>query len=224
MINLSIKKFIKYLIITLCVLIFLSVFFSFVRQFYLDNLAINNLNELFNTNVEANIPTFFTVCLILINSVILLVVAKNDVKTKSFYWYFWSALFFFLAIDELAQIHEKASILIVQDKAFSAILPQGWVSLWFIFVVIVSIISIKFLLSLPKNTRNQIIVAGLIYITGALIFEVIGGHYDNNKLYHKICTTIEEFLEMGGMIIFISAFLNYLCDLSIDIKIKLIDL
>lgn len=81
----------------------------------------------------------------------------------------------------------------------------------------------KFIFSLPFRTKALFILAGAIYVGGAIGMESIGGYIADTPGLHPaayaVAATIEELLEMLGVIIFIYALLSYiksqLCDLSI---------
>ena len=47
---------------------------------------------------------------------------------------------------------------------------------------VVRAINLKFFISLPKLLKFQIMIAGIIIFTGALAFEIIGGHFADNKI------------------------------------------
>jgi hypothetical protein len=71
---------------------------------------------------------------------------------------------------------------------------------------------LKFVLNLPKVTRNLFIVSGIVYVAGAVGCEMIGGHFF--KVYGKthlwwIAVTFEEMLEISGLILFNYALLDY---------------
>ena len=59
-------------------------------------------------------------------------------------------------------------------------------------------------------------MAATIYIGGALGTELIGGHYadlhGNNTWTYSMIVTVEESLEMAGLIVFIWALLKYCAD------------
>jgi len=222
MLNLSIKNFTKLLITVLFFLTFIDAAFLIIKFYHtINNENVINLYQLFDTNLEANIPTFFSVFLILVNAFILYLIGKNDEEKKSRLWFFWSALFLFGAIDELAQIHEFIDILIKNSLALHHLFSFGWVSLWALYAIIIILINLKLFVSLPKLIKFQIMIAGIILIAGALAFEIIGGYFADNKINYKICTSIEEYMEMFAMIVFANAFLKYLYHINSNLKVNL---
>ena len=70
------------------------------------------------------------------------------------------------------------------------------------------------MLYLPKPVRHSFIVAAILYLGGAIGFELISGKYAelygmDNWIYSMILITIEESLEIAGIIFFIRALLKY---------------
>ena len=67
-----------------------------------------------------------------------------------------------------------------------------------------------FLWSLPAGTRNAFIVAGCIYVGGAVGVEIIGEPMDEDAMTYNLTTVVEEGMEMGGVILFLAALLRYM--------------
>lgn len=90
----------------------------------------------------------------------------------------------------------------------------GWVTVGIIFVVIAATYYYRFLFSLPRNTRNLFLLAATSFITGAIVVESFTGlyayNYGDETYFYLLIGTLEEFLEMLGIIIFIQALLSYL--------------
>jgi hypothetical protein len=69
--------------------------------------------------------------------------------------------------------------------------------------------------ALDRSTRNLIIASGVIFLTGALLFEAFGGWYyerieQSTDMVYVTITTVEETLEIAGLILFLHTLLNYL--------------
>ena len=83
-----------------------------------------------------------------------------------------------------------------------------------VLIIFLAVFYSRFLFKLPKATRISFIIAGLIYITGLLGIEMLGGYYyelhAGESLTYSLITTLEESLEMLGLILFIRALLDYL--------------
>ncbi len=172
---------------------------------------------LFNVDFERNIPAFYSWTALLVCSILLGIIAytkKVSCERYVNYWRALSAIFLYLSLDESIGIHEKF-IKPLQDKFHTTgFLYFAWVIPSAIFVFICLLAFLQFLTALPAKTRRLFLIAGTIYVSGALGMEMVGGYYTYFYAYkditYTIITTIEESLEMLGIIIFIYALLNYI--------------
>ena len=73
---------------------------------------------------------------------------------------------------------------------------------------------LKLFLNLPKRTKYLFVLSCSIFLIGQLAFEMLEGKhaeiYTRNNLTYAVYYTIEEFLEMMGLTIFIYALLDYI--------------
>lgn len=175
----------------------------------------------FYFNTEGNLPTVYSFLLLCLCSVMLWIVSGmpgEGEKKKRIYWRMLSALFLFLAVDELISIHETFS-----DNAEAAFDAAGKGYLYFAWVVpyvlifgVLFILLLRFFIGLPRQTKTLFAVAACTYLMGAVGFEMIGGNYifvqgeeAKQSLSYMLMVTIEELLEMIGLIVFIHALLEY---------------
>lgn len=70
-----------------------------------------------------------------------------------------------------------------------------------------------FIISLPSNTRNNVILAGILFVIGAVGFEMLEGLFRHSEIASMYLSsffiTIEELLENLGVVVFISTLLAY---------------
>lgn len=191
--------------------------FVLYLRFGLGHLTLHGMISMFNFDDERNLPTLFSGLLILSCAVTLWRVSKTKTENQAgltFYWKALSAFTLFLFLDEIFSIHEIAN-----HKMFKDIWPYGdgffyfaWVVPYLFLVGVAFLFFIKFLMKLPAATRIQFITAGAIYAGGALGMELIGGkyhHHNGPNVYYFVIITIEELLEMLGMVRFFSAILKH---------------
>ena len=72
----------------------------------------------------------------------------------------------------------------------------------------------KFLMRLPARTRYLFIASGVLFILGAVGFEIIGNWltqfaFTKNTLQYRLLYSGEEFLEIMSIIVFIYALFDY---------------
>lgn len=100
---------------------------------------------------------------------------------------------------------------------------------WGIFVLVCLLSFVRFLAALPARIRRLILIAGTVYVGSALGVEMLDGYYaqmySNDNMMYSILTTIEESMEMLGIIIFIYALLSYIGSYmkGLNLKVNFID-
>lgn len=166
---------------------------------------------------EGNIPTWYSSCLLLLCAFLLGTIASahwGDPNGQSVRWIILALIFGFLSLDETAQLHELSIAPLHQWLGTTGFLYYAWVIPAAICVVIFVLSYLKFLARLPGRTRRLFLFAGAVFIGGSLGVEAFSAkqaslHGEHNLVYHLI-VTLEELLEMLGVIVFIYALLDYL--------------
>ena len=213
-------RIILILSLVVVILIFASILGNILNYVFGHNFVYGFVPK-FNLDEEGNVPTFITSLLLIIPALLLWIIAKLKADNHAVYvhhWYILAFIFFILSIDESAGIHELMIIPLRNMLQTSGIFYFAWVLPAIILILIFILTYIKFLLALPVKTRYTILIAAIIYIGGALGFELIGGYQadingQENMLY-SVLTTIEESLEMIGLLLFIYALLTYIRNYS----------
>lgn len=189
--------------------------------------------DLFNLDRELNFPTWYSALTIVFCAILLKIIALGKKQQGDRYardWQLLSIIFFILAIDEVVSIHE---ILIIPQVSEALNLPWFLHSMWVIpglvFVVWFARRFSKFVRHLPLVSRRQFILAACIYIGGALGMEMVGSHFAESigqqHILYAAIATVEEVLEMTGIIIFIYALLYYLSQWTsrLDLELNISD-
>jgi len=172
----------------------------------------------FNLDEENNIPTYFSSIILLTACILLAVIGLWKQQKGARYarhWLFLSIVFLFLSIDEAASIHELVNTPFRVTYGVSGMFRFAWVLFAIPLVVLFGISYLKFLLIIPKRIRLRIILAGILYVGGALGCELISGWYQDTTydvgFNYAMLTALEETLEMIGVTVFIYALLEYIC-------------
>jgi hypothetical protein len=186
-------------------------------RFVLHHGQLLGLVDTFNLNVENNVPTFFSAFLLLACAVALAVVARMPAHTPSDrrHWNGLGLIFLFLALDEDASIHELLINPLKRVLPEEGILHFGWVVPYAILALVIGLLYLRFVLRLPAPTRGLTIASGCVYLSGALVFEMIGGWYLSEvsgwmNFPYMTIVAAEEFLEMCGAILFLYTLLDRL--------------
>ena len=133
--------------------------------------------------------------------------------------------FYYLAIDEVLEIHEKLSWIVQNRLNTTGILWFAWVIPYFLGAVLVFLIYARFLMGLENKIRNLFIISGAIFVIGAIGFELVESniHFATRQLNTKyyLLASCEEFMEMFGINLFIYALLYHIKNDTNTLNIKL---
>ena len=184
----------------------------------------------FDLNYEANLPTWYSSLTLLFCAVLLGIIGLNTRQAGAPYarqWLTMAAVFLYLSTDEATGIHEMtlpllASYLKPYDF-FHGYLFYSWVIFGAIGVLLFVAAYRRFLAELPAQTRYLFLLAGTLYVGGALGVEVAGGRYEYlygaNNFTYAMLVACEEGLEMMGIVVFIYALTSYLGSLRAGLRI-----
>jgi len=173
----------------------------------------HGLAVFFDLSEEANFPNWFSSSLLFACAALLALVAvasRQENRPYARHWWFLSLAFLYISLDEAVQIHEEAG----RWFHFGGILYFGWVIPAALVVGILGMSYLRFLGHLPRGIRNRFILAGAIYVGGALGMEFPLGywtslHGDDNFVYGMI-DLVEESMEMIGTSIFLYSLIEHL--------------
>lgn len=170
----------------------------------------------FSMDAEASITAWFASSLLLAISAAFgaaYYMANADEKK---YWGVLSCVFLYLSIDEAAEIHEllidpMQSLFGISSGPlfFAWVIPVGCV------IVLLAAFLFKFIWNLPVRYRNQLFLAAMLFITGAMGVEMISGYYWESvdftyDMMYRVLNAFEEGLENTGSILALSATIGYL--------------
>jgi len=176
---------------------------------------------LFDLSLEQNIPTFWTVMLMILISFLLAIITSLNLRYNMQYsskWLVLSLGFLYMAYDEGFHVHEALVGMIrpLLGEGRLGIFYYAWVIPGIIVIFLLFIFFFRFLLFLKTRTRVLIILSAFTYLTGCIGMELVGGYYDElygmRNLTYNIISTLEECFEMAGLTLFIYSLLDYLAD------------
>ncbi|MBS1830389.1 MAG: hypothetical protein JST93_34120 [Acidobacteria bacterium] len=188
------------------------------------------LIPLFDLEREANIPTIFSAGLLSISAGLLSLIAIEKHQSRDGLRRPWAVLacgFLFMAVDELARIHE---LLVAPTRQWLGRDQLGplyfaWVVPGFALVAVLALYFVPFLRALPRRDALRFLSAGAVYLGGALGVELAGGNAAEQggvqqPLYVAL-VTLEESMEMTGAVLFIRALLLYIAQWSPSLRVEL---
>ena len=188
------------------------------------------LVRLFNVDTELNLPAFFSTFILVFAALLLAVITVLEKKRMAAHISHWAVLtfgFLLMAVDEAVSLHEmlvEPTRKLLGDDNLGAFY-FAWVIPGIVIVLVLALYFLKFLLHLPAKTRFTFLLAAIIYLGGAIGLELIGGRYAElhgaHNLTYNMFATIEESLEMAGVIIFIRALLIYIASNFKEVHFRL---
>lgn len=194
---------------------FLLLLMSFVQDMFLHINGISGASRIWILDVDAemSIYTWASYCLIFLNAVFLFLIALKSSR-KVLYWLILSCVFGVLSLDEALSFHERLSDPVKNHLNTTGVFYFAWVIPALAACAVGALAYIPFLRSLPGKTMIFFIFAAVIFLSGAIGIEMIGGFYAEKSgidtFIYRMLAHIEEGLEGAGMIVFLYALLDYL--------------
>ncbi len=167
------------------------------------------LNEtllgLFSLSFEANVPTWYASILLFSCGLVLAAIGIECTNRWRRWWLGLAAGFFAMSIDEAVELHEQLG----GHFGGGGILFFDWVIPAGIVVAAIGAIYVPFLRALPPRRRNWFLVAGAIYVGGAVVAELPLGWWTeragSDNLTYALIDWVEESMELVGASLFLLA-------------------
>lgn len=188
---------------------------------------IDRFGYLFDLSREMNIPTWYSVVQLFATACALMVAAllqKKIGSRSSVGWWGLVVIFAYMSMDEATDTHG------LWRTGFSDYVIPGtnhaafaWIIPGVVIVGAVGLVYLRWLFSLPRRTAILFFVAGAVFVTGALVFEGIGAFLADASFFNPsylVASTIEESLEIYGILIMLYAVLDYLDRQGVQIALR----
>lgn len=182
----------------------------------------DKLSKLMNVDLERNVPTWVSsILLFLVGQHFLLIAYCGRVIRKRYFahWLILALIFFALSADEFIQFHEQIIKPIRSMFDTGGYLYYPWIVPAALLTAIVGLLYIGFIQDLMGDTKKLFILAGVVYVVGALGIEAIGGNYFDTvvrlndykpDLVYLFLTHVEEYFELVGIVLFLHFGMRYL--------------
>jgi hypothetical protein len=170
------------------------------------------LVPIFSMSYEQNVPTWYSSLLLFSTGALLFLIGADAKKSRAAFATHWYALgvgFFCISMDEVASLHEYAGWL-----RLGGVLYFSWVIPAAIVVALVGLSYLRFLKHLDPKTRLRFLIAGAIYVGGAVGMELPLGYWTEragtNNLVYGLIDWVEESMEILGVTLFLLALVDHL--------------
>lgn len=181
---------------------------------------------LLNLMNERSLGAWFTVVVMGFN-VALLILNGTAMRRlglgKATAWLCLAVIFAYLSLDEMYALHERIGGAIGRYFGLGSVMTYPWVVTGLVFTTVVGLSFVRFLYRLPRRTAKLFIIAGAIYVGGAVGMEIIEGitatHIGIGTLYYTE-VLFEECMEMFGQAFFAYALLDHLAQRRVNIRLS----
>ncbi len=192
-----------------------------------ENPSFRGLANRFDLDEEVTVPTWYATSTLLICSALLAVIASVVRQQGGRYFKSWvglAVIFLLASIDEGSGFHELSMRGVRRAFDLPSYFYFAWVIPGFIIVITFVAVYLKFWLHLPARTRWLFAAAATLFVSGSIGFEIAGGHITalrgQHNLPFQLVATIEESLEMFGILVFIGALLDYLARITGRVRVS----
>jgi hypothetical protein len=190
------------------------------------------VRALVDVGEEDNLPTWYSAVQLQLSSILLATIAIAKRRHRDGYalhWAILSSIFLYLSLDEVASQHEELSHGVIPSLGRdlldldSGFFYQFWVVPGTIFTLVFLLAYLRFLAHLPRDTRRLFVLAGILFVLGALGAEMLSARVISSyemegwanvgglpKITVGILGSLEELFEMLGIVVFIYALLSYM--------------
>jgi hypothetical protein len=183
---------------------------------------------LFDFDREGNFPSWYNSILFVLAAWISWINSKyasRHDRRQSLYWAIVAAVLLILSVDELVALHE----LLPSVRSSEGLVNFGWVTILGPVAAVFGLSFVPFLLRLPRRVAFCLIASGAVYVTGAVVLEVIGGQIAEKIVlvprsemlpdhwltiarnrFYLLEVALEESFEQCGLILYIYGAMTYL--------------
>lgn len=170
--------------------------------------------DIFSLSYEDNLPTWYSSFLLSACGVLLACIWSRPPAERHGHGFFWGTLclgFLYMSLDESASYHEQMSLWFHGNRG---VLYFGWVMPAGALVLVLGLVFLKFLFTLPGIWRKRFVIAGVIYVGGALLMELplgwwVDKHGNEGGFGYVLIDGVQESMEILGSTLFLRALLQY---------------
>jgi hypothetical protein len=170
----------------------------------------------FDVGNEQTVAAWFSSVLLLLCGLGLLHIGtlkRRLAEPYAMHWLFLGFLFLALSMDESVGFHE--SLIDPMQALFQTggVFHYAWIIPAIAGVLVVGAAYVGFVFHLEPQYRNLIILSGVVFLTGAVGFEMMEGafasFYTEHLLIYETAVHVEDTLEFGGVLLFLHTVLRY---------------
>lgn len=165
-------------LVTLAAILIIARLTALFFRYALGHGRILGFYDEFSLGLENNIPTYVSSLLLATAAIILALLAKMKRQQGdrwTLHWRMLSLIFLIMSVDEMASLHERFSLVVKRASDLGAAFHYSWVAVGLVVVPLVGLAYLWFLVDLRRKTAWLFIIAGMLYVGGALGMEMVSG-------------------------------------------------
>lgn len=219
--SLSVRRVVQILVVLILGFSLVSFGGQVVSEFVItENDYVERIAHWLDVNAEASIPTWYAAVTLMSCSVLLAVIAisaRRRGRPFPAQWALLSIGFALLSLEEIIGVHSQATkvlrSIISQSDGSSITYALILSALGLVGIVILVAVFGRFFLHLPRRWRVLFGIGLVTYLIGVIASDAVGDYLraavGDTGLPYIVILTLEEALEMIGVLIFIYALLDY---------------
>lgn len=187
---------------------------------------------LFNFDRESNFPTLFNGLILGFGSLIAFGISSwlrenGGVALDKRAWFGIGCILGFMMLDELCQIHEALDWILMAHLKSNGAIAWPWVVPYAALALGVAGFLLKFYIRLERRFQVIFAVSAIIYVIGALGFEMLEAAYTEkngiDSIGFGVLYSIEESLEMLAVMLANWGIMTYAADrcAGLDVQLKI---
>jgi hypothetical protein len=146
---------------------------------------------------ESNVPTWVATILLFSSALVAASIAGTAVSFRR-HWWGVAAVFAYASLDEAAELHEHLG----GHFDLHGVLYFDWIVWAAVLLVALALVFWPFVRALEPATRKRLVIAGCIYIGGAVVMELPLGWWTDragaDSTGYALIDWVEETLELAG--------------------------
>jgi len=170
-----------------------------------------HFHRLFFLDFDKSIPTWVSSFGLSSAAVLLASIARQRSRAElrfARHWWVLAAGFAFMSVDESVELHEYFGL-----PGASSVIALDWLSFGVPLIIFMGVAFTQFLRGLPRGIRHALVAAGVVYLSGAIVSEIVGslivGAGLKSSVYYQFVVVVEETLEMSGITLLVGALLKH---------------
>jgi hypothetical protein len=192
-----------------------------------DHDRVLGLARLFDLDGEGNVPAWFSSVTLFLHAVLLAIIGLAEQRRRASYawhWLFLAVVFAGLSLDEAVGLHELSAVPLRDAFHTRGVLYFAWVIPGAGFVAVMGIAYFRFVRALPPLSRRGVLLAGSLYVGGALGLELVGATLVSaglkDSVFYSLAVLTEETLEMSGVVVFARVLIAHLARELPEVRIR----